>query len=445
MVADVLDRPAVPRWEKALTVFLLFLLTKPFYVRPDGTGSFGILEYGPSGNLFMVTILGTTFLLMARRGRPAWRLARADWWLVGLVTLCIASTAWSLWWWTTLRAGILLGGSTMAGVYLAERYTRRELIELVALAVVIAGGLSFLAGLASPAYGISEINWRGIYQHKNNLGRLVTLGAIACALVASHRGPWRPWAVAASLFLVVMVGLSGSSTGIVVIAAALVLIPLSGVLKGNLHLAMSVTAAAVLLAGVAVALFLADPDRAFEMVGRDATLTGRTALWSAVVEFIARRPLLGYGYQAFWFGEDASEDVKAIAGWVGASAHNGFLDLTLAIGVVGLTFFVIGLLLCIWRAVPDLRRAEGVEGVWPLTFLAYFILYNLTETSLLIPTDMLWALYVATCLSLRPVPMAATRRVGPRYRNRPMPSEPVLRPGVDGRAARAVKDAGAWQ
>jgi exopolysaccharide production protein ExoQ len=239
-----------------------------------------------------------------------------------------------------------------------------------------------------------------------------------------------------------MVALSGSSTGLVVIMAALVLIPIAAMLKGQIHLAMAVGSAALLLGGIAGALFLSYPAKAFELVGRDATLTGRTDLWLAVIEFIAARPLLGYGYQAFWFGEDVSADVKEIAGWVGASAHNGFLDLTLALGVVGATVFGIGLLICMGRAALHLRRGEGIDGVWPLAFLLYFVLYNMTETSLLIPTDMLWAVYVAIVLSLRPVRQRSRVRVAGRHAaGRPRPRT-LLRPQSNPAGARVPP---AWE
>ena len=51
---------------------------------------------------------------------------------------------------------------------------------------------------------------------------------------------------------------------------------------------------------VAAVMIVATPDLLFSLLGKDATLTGRTGIWSAVIDSIAKRPLLGYGYQAFW-------------------------------------------------------------------------------------------------------------------------------------------------
>jgi O-antigen ligase len=221
--------------------------------------------------------------------------------------------------------------------------------------------------------------------------------------------------------------LSGSSTTIVVLGAAAILTPLYVLLGGQIHLAIAGGSAALLVAGVAVTLFLVDPSRVLGLVGRDATLTGRTQLWLAVAAFIAMRPWLGHGYQAFWFGEEGTADVKDMAGWAGASAHNGFLDLALALGLVGLALFALKFLISAGKASVNLRRARGLEGIWPLAFLAYFFLYNITETSVLIPTDILWAVYVGTCLSLSPAAVRAADRAARRARHgRPEFAEEVV-------------------
>ena len=38
-------------------------------------------------------------------------------------------------------------------------------------------------------------------------------------------------------------------------------------------------------------------------LGRDATLTGRTETWAALVPVVAQQPLLGCGFASFWTNE----------------------------------------------------------------------------------------------------------------------------------------------
>jgi O-antigen ligase len=48
------------------------------------------------------------------------------------------------------------------------------------------------------------------------------------------------------------------------------------------------------------AFILFASDVFFAILGKDATLTGRTKIWAAVMREIEDRPWLGYGYQAVW-------------------------------------------------------------------------------------------------------------------------------------------------
>ena len=52
--------------------------------------------------------------------------------------------------------------------------------------------------------------------------------------------------------------------------------------------------------GLAGGLFLFLPDVFLEFLGKDPTLTGRSELWAYVWKDIDLRPLLGWGYAAFW-------------------------------------------------------------------------------------------------------------------------------------------------
>ena len=59
-------------------------------------------------------------------------------------------------------------------------------------------------------------------------------------------------------------------------------------------------------------------------------------IWSLVLGSIAKRPLLGYGYYAFWQGlKGESANVIVGAHWVFGYAHNGILEIWLQLGLVG--------------------------------------------------------------------------------------------------------------
>ena len=63
---------------------------------------------------------------------------------------------------------------------------------------------------------------------------------------------------------------------------------------------------------------------------------GRTDIWVLVMRSIAKRPLLGYGYYAFWQGlKGESGNIIVAAHWVFGYAHNGVLEIWLQLGLVG--------------------------------------------------------------------------------------------------------------
>ncbi len=391
-----------PGWlEKVLVAFVLFALTKPFFWRGEGSGSGGLAEHEVNGKVYFALVYGITLALLVRGGKASWRTAKSDLLLLGLVALAPLSTLWSLDAYMSARTGMYLLLGSLVGVLLATRFSMREQVELVAGALGVVAVLTLLISLAMPSYGLQESNWRGMFIHKNHLGRWMALGTVACGLLATRPGPWRAWALGGATLAGALTVLSGSSTAVIVVLGVGLLALLYSVLRAHVHLAIAVSSLVLLAASAAVVLFVSMPDVVFGALGRDATLTGRTGLWAAVMALILMRPWLGYGYEAFWWGVESSEDVKEVAGWVSNSAHNGFLELGLGIGLLGVALFSVGLLLSFARAFRELRRTPGIEGLWPTVFLSFFLFYNLTETSVLLPNNLLWALYVGTTLSLR--------------------------------------------
>lgn len=59
------------------------------------------------------------------------------------------------------------------------------------------------------------------------------------------------------------------------------------------------------------------------MLYGDSTFTGRTIIWDFANMQIAKKPLLGWGYQSFWLvGPDAPSIVEA-PGWVKDMVERG--------------------------------------------------------------------------------------------------------------------------
>ena len=153
--------------------------------------------------------------------------------------------------------------------------------------------------------------------------------------------------------------------------------------------------AALTLAGVAfVAAF--DRDQLFKLLGKDATLTGRTRIWGAALEEIRKAPLLGYGYQAVWQDADRWAPLAWItkhAKFKAEHAHNSWIETLLGLGYVGLTAFALVMLEAWLRTV---KMVYTSRGAWlALPFLAVYSLQSLTESAAYVYNDFTWVIFTA--------------------------------------------------
>lgn len=140
------------------------------------------------------------------------------------------------------------------------------------------------------------------------------------------------------------------------------------------------------------------------MLGRDdtqnmATLSNRAPLWDELSNFVARRPILGYGYNSFWTPGTVAE-ISAHQGWGVPNGHNTFLDQELSVGLVGLMLFAAVLLGCLIRAWRRYLRRPIPETLLPAIVLTWLLLTSLLESVPLdpfLPTFLAYV-FLAQCL-----------------------------------------------
>ena len=111
-------------------------------------------------------------------------------------------------------------------------------------------------------------------------------------------------------------------------------------------------------------------------IGRDPTLTGRTELWGEVLS-IAGNPLIGTGFESFWQGSRL-EKLWSIHWWHPNQAHNGYLELFLNLGWIGLTLLTVIILTGYRRATKDLTHHEGTASL-RLAYVVVAVIYSFTE------------------------------------------------------------------
>ena len=226
--------------------------------------------------------------------------------------------------------------------------------------------------------------------------------ATVTLLCAPARTLLRPARLAAlGLFFFVLL-MSGSRGAWMIEAAVLVLFALLAIARRSGQRLRLVLAAAIPIAAIAIGtVAILDFPHLAPLLGRDPTLTGRTAIWTQVTGFLWQRPWFGYGYDAFWRGmQGPSFQVAAAVHFVVAHAHNGFLEIALELGAVGFALFVLSWFrgcLALW---PLWQRGSIHRIAWPLALLILIVLYDLDENTLLIYNGLFWILYVSALVNI---------------------------------------------
>ena len=143
----------------------------------------------------------------------------------------------------------------------------------------------------------------------------------------------------------------------------------------------------------------------FYLIGRDPTLTGRISIWQILSQYIARRPLIGYGYGAFWRGDDALlQRLWNTVGWETPHAHNGYIDTVLDIGLIGLILVLVLYVSIIWNVVKKARKKIypqlGFSRIWTIGVIIIITVYNTVESRMLRQNDIWWVLSIATFVAV---------------------------------------------
>jgi O-antigen ligase len=111
-----------------------------------------------------------------------------------------------------------------------------------------------------------------------------------------------------------------------------------------------------------------------DTLGRDATLTGRTYVWSSLLPEATQNIVTGHGFGGFWI-------TKSRINFDISDAHNGYLDILLDMGIIGLLLVSIFLLSCCRKAKKRLAFDFYWAGLW-ISYLFMAVCHNITETSL---------------------------------------------------------------
>ena len=224
--------------------------------------------------------------------------------------------------------------------------------------------------------------YNGVADTKNKLGLICMISCLASlwCFVGAYRERKSPARTRRLLahsilmaFVIVQLGMAHSATAsvcLVLSAAVMAVVHRSPATNaGRVHLAV-----AVVLCCSLVPLFIA--PSLVESVGRDATFSGRTLIWSILPRFVGN-PWLGAGYESFLSGSRLVQ-LKAIIDQTFQEAHNGYLEVWLNLGWIGVLLFALFVIAGYRNAVAAYRRDPAI-GSLRLAFFVAVLIEGLTE------------------------------------------------------------------
>src|SRR4051812_2006024 len=395
-----------------LACFLLATLTAtPF---PD-LGDPRLLDPVGDGNR-----LGQILVIMLTLALSAFLMAKARWAFGRALTLGLVLTL--AWFFVTaivsahsdlaLRRLVLAVFTVMNAIaFLVLPSDREHFARLLATGSLIILAISYLGVLLLPHVSIHQVSdviesalagaWRGPFGHKNGAGSMMVVLIFIGIFVARTVNLITGLTIIAGATVFLAFTWSNSPIG---------LLPLVLLLSFVLLRVRSAPARYALVVGsVVIANLLTVGTVAIEPLGKliaamgsDASYTGRDEIWEFAIDHTLRKPITGYGFQAFWGTGSLlfNWDVNESWGLRASDAHNGYLNIAVMTGLVGLA------LTLVWAVLQPLRDLSVTRHDPALTTLIvqiwiFGLLLSSVESVLFSGGDALWLLMIASIIGLR--------------------------------------------
>lgn len=356
--------------------------------------------------LFRYTIwFFSTVGVIVQWNRALWFLGRDPWvWLLQAVV--ILSGIWSVDPDLTNTSMREIFQMATFGLYMALRFDFRQQVQILAITFGLGGLLSTALAIGMPSIGkhISDHPgaWKGVYDYKNTFGSMMVLGSMAFFLLPKEDSKLLRWGGFA--FMLVMMLMSTSKTSLILSFVLVGILTFYRKFRWKGKATVIFVDLLVLVGGCLLFLFTQNWIAFVIGLGKDPSLSGRTPIWTTALNYLLEEhPLLGYGRGAFWslkLHYGASVGGVVAQSFVVPHGHNGFLDLALDTGIVGLGLFLLSYGLAYVRSLKQAYASDEPENYWGIAYLTFLAMNNLTESYLLRIGSLYWSMYVTVVLSV---------------------------------------------
>ncbi len=415
---DIASRPDVSSAVWIPTLWLAVIASRPLTMWLGFGGSGDTLEGSPLDRAFYLLMEVMALVVILRRGLNLGDLVARNWPLALFYGFLFISVIWanspfsSFKRWTKEVGNILL-----VLVMLTEANPMSAIRAVFVRCAYVLIPVSIILIRYFPDIGrrynihSGEMESIGVTNQKNSLGTMI----LACGLIflwdwlersrAEHGKRSlldRVFPVILGFIAVWLLFLCDSKTSILsLIAGCLILLSIRmPLLRQRLSSYGTYSLVAVTV------FFVVDREIGITEVivkslGRDMTFTGRTDVWRELLGVGTDR-IFGTGYMSFW--DDAKFQAK-LPYWVGASAHNGYLEIFLAGGYFGVGALVLMLLGTMARINRALAGGSDFSAV-RFAILVMMLIANFAESNFACMTPLGFLFLIAAIGHVQPVQTA---------------------------------------
>lgn len=379
----------------------------------SNTGS--IEEGSPLDRTVFFSLMIAGLVVLLRRPISWSWVFRNNIWLLLFFVYCGISILWSDFPFVAFKRWIkALGDPIMVMIVLSDLQPVRAVETLIKRCAYSLIPISILFMKYYPAYGRTYSEWTGaatytgVTTNKNFLGYLLFICGLFFLFTVFGKGgkgvrghltaSWMD-AVIPVLFLFMIAWLSelaDAKTALVCLGIS------SGIAVGlgiaNLRKYLGLYLFMGLVAFLVLHLSLDITESLVGGLGRDSTLTGRTDLWPIVLN-MGTNPMIGQGFESFWLGERLAT-LAATYYYKPNQAHNGYIEIYLNLGWIGLLVFA-GVIVSCYRTMRKTLMLSFDKGRTELAdfarlgtgYLIAYLIFNVTDASFK-PLNLLFVIFL---------------------------------------------------
>jgi exopolysaccharide production protein ExoQ len=394
-----LDRQPKGTVSKALWIPVIWLLiagsrnvSEWLHLQAPGDQGERYLEGNPVDRAVLAALIALGIIVLLGRGRKLAEIVRGTLPVWLFFVYCGLSSSWSQYPDVAAKRWVrAIGDVVMVLVILTDEDWVMALKQVLKRVGFLLLPLSVLFIRYFPAYGRgynmagTGTFWTGVSTDKNGLGLMCLIFGVGAVwrLSEIRRGregenQKRPliaiWIIVLITLYLLWESNSMTSISCFVIGTGLIFVMDRWSAARKPAAAFLLSVAAV---GISAFVLFGGAASVLEAIGRNPTLTGRTELWHTVLKF-AQNPVVGAGYESFWLGPRLLAIGVAMDSPGIQEAHNGYLEIYLNLGWIGICLLGLVIVFGFRRVVIGLRDAPNVARL----MIAYFVLaliYNFTE------------------------------------------------------------------